>query len=149
MSNPVITFTDSSSATITSFSFGIVDIDAISDEETIWVWNNKGGIATVSDAISATITAKTYNGLNSGDTVPNGQEVVTDLMLEVEVTSLGESSFTAVGGSTVHFIGESVTGVLGGDVGGTRSVVQLRLNIPPDATPGEVAFYIRVNYSFV
>src|SRR5574343_438350 len=136
MANPVITITDATSATITSLSFGIVDIDAISDEEVIWIWNNKGGATTVSDAISATITAKTYNGLNSGDTVPNGQEIVTDLILVVEVTSLGESAFTPVGGSTVHFIGATSTGVLPGDVGGTRSVVNLRLNIPPDATPG-------------
>lgn len=149
MANPIITITDSTSATLSALSFGIVDIDAVSDEETIWIWNNKGGIATVSDAISATVTTKTYNGLNVGDTIPNGQEVITNRMLEACVTSLGESDFTAIGGSTVHFIGDAVTGVLYGDIGGSKSVVKLRLNVPASTTPGEVGFYLRINYLFV
>ena len=151
MAAPLITFTDSSSATLSSLSFGTVDADSISPEIDIMIWNNKGGLSTVSDTISATVTTKTYNGLDTGDTVPNGQEIVTNKSLEVKVTSLSEVSFTAIGGATVHSIGSSTggSGIIEGDIGGKSSLITTRLNIPASATSGLQQFYTRVSYLYV
>jgi hypothetical protein len=88
MSAPVISFTDGSGANLASLAFGNVDAGSTTAAVAIRVYNNKGGGTAVSDTSQTTVTTKTFNGNDVGDTVANGQEVVTDLILGVLCTSL-------------------------------------------------------------
>ena len=150
MPAPVITFTDASSATLSSLSFGNVNAGATSSTTPILIWNNNGGGSVVSDTASTTITTVTFNGLISGDTVQNGQEVVTYLVLGEQCTSLSAPSFTQVGGATTGAIGSTVggSGVIKGTVGGDAAAVNLRLVVPNNITAGPVQFLTRVAYLY-
>lgn len=88
MSAPVISFTDGSGSNLSSLSFGNCNAGSTTPAVTIRVYNNNGGGTAVSDTAQTTITTKTFNGLDTGDSVPNGQEVVTNKMLGVLCTSL-------------------------------------------------------------
>lgn len=88
MSAPVISFTDGSGSSLASLSFGNCNAGSTTAPVTIRVYNNNGGGTAVSDTSQTTITTKTFNGLDTGDTVANGQEVVTNKMLGVLCTSL-------------------------------------------------------------
>lgn len=88
MSAPVISFTDGSGSSLASLSFGNCNAGSTTAPVTIRVYNNNGGGTAVSDTAQTTITTKTFNGLDTGDTNANGQQVVSSLMLGVLCTSL-------------------------------------------------------------
>lgn len=150
MSAPVITFTDSSSATLSSLSFGNVNAGTTSSPVSILIWNNKAGGSVVSNTTSTTITTVTFNGLNTGDTVQNGQEVVSYLVLAEQCTSQGDSGYTQVGGTTTAPIGSAAggTGVIDGTVGGDAAYLNLESIVPNNITPGAVQFLIRTSYLY-
>lgn len=150
MARPVVTFTNTSSATITSLNFGNVDASGQSSVVPIMVWNNKSGGSTLSNMTSVTITTKTFNGLNTGDTIPNGQGVVTGLYMTEECISQGDSSYTAIGGTTTAPIGSAAggTGTINGTIGGDAAVVNLILTAPSNVVAGAVNFLLRVTYLY-
>lgn len=149
MPAPVITFTDSSSATLSSLSFGNVNAGTTSSVVPILIWNNKAGGSVISDTSSTTLTTVTFNGLNTGDTVQNGQEVVTYLVLDEQCTSIG-GSYTQVGGTTTAPIGSAAggSGTIKGVVGGDATYINLKLVVPSNITPGAVQFLIRTSYLY-
>lgn len=151
MASPNITMTDINSAALPSLQFGNVDANSTSDVQTVYIWNNQGGSQALSDATSTTITTKTRLGLDIGDTIANGQEVVTNLYLQKKCTSLSEGSFTPTGGPTTASIGSSVggTGVISGSINGDNAIVALRIAAPSNVTQGPVQFIIRVNYFYI
>lgn len=151
MSAPIISFTDSASAYVTQFSFGIVGAGTVSNPPLSGiVWNNFQGITSVSDAISATMTALTLSGLITGDTISDGQQIVTDLMTEIKVDSLSETVFTPIGGQVSHVIGSAAggPGVLLGSVNGDGAAFELVLNVPSNATPTTANWLLRINYIY-
>lgn len=77
--------------------FGIVQTGDESETKEIHIWNNKDGTEDVSTAENVRITTVTYTGLESGDTVANGKEVVERKM--VKVREISETIFTAIGGA--------------------------------------------------
>jgi hypothetical protein len=150
MAAPVITFTDSTSATLASLSFGNVDAGSTSAPVQVIIWNNKGGGSTLSDAVSVTLTTKTFNGLDTGDTVPNGQQVVTNLAVAEKCTSVLASSYTAIGGPTTAPIGSALggNGTIKGVIGGDAAYVSLTITAPSNVTAGPAQFLLRVNYLY-
>lgn len=150
MSAPVITFTDSTSATLATLAFGNVDAGSTSSPISILIWNNKGGGSSVSNATSVTLTTKTFNGLDTGDTVPNGQQVVTNLAVAEECTSIGQGSYTNIGGETTAAIGSAAgtSGTILGTSGGDAAFVNLTITAASNITAGPVQFLLRVNYLY-
>lgn len=151
MAAPVLTFTDASSATLASFSFGSADAGSTTSAKVLYVWNNKGGGTLVSDTAQTTFTTKTFTGLDTGDTVPNGQEVVTNSILGVQCTSQGDVGYTQVSGSTTTApIGSAAggVGIIKGNVNGDASILNLRLTVPPTVTPGAAQWLGRVAYLY-
>jgi hypothetical protein len=138
---PVITWwnaTDTSQ--YSSYSWGTVDAGSISSDNTFNIWNDKGGSAGSSTATSVTFTAKDSAGGDTG-------ELVTGKWTEVKCTSYGDTTFTAVGGTTVKEIGYS-TGVQT-IPSNQKAVCVVHINVPSNATAGTVNFKLRVSYTYV
>lgn len=115
MTAPIVTFEDNTDTQMNDSNpcnLGSINAGTESDVKEIRIYNNKGGASSVSDMENVTITAVTATGLTSGDTVSNGSEAVSGKWLNVESVTLGESSFTAVGGTTVKNLGTICGGVL-------------------------------------
>ena len=148
MAAPIFTVTDTTSSTINSISYSNVNAGATSANSPLLFWNNQGGSSVLSDATNVTITTKTFNGLDTGDTIVNGQEVVTDQMLYVQCTSQGDTTYTPVGGPTTAPIGNSTPGTIQGSVGGTYAFVNTFIAAPTTVTAGPASFIIRVNYLY-
>lgn len=148
MPSPLITVTDAGSATISSLSYNNVDSGSNSGIITVLVWNNKGGSQVISDAVQATITTKTFNGQDTGDTVQNGQEIVTYTMLNTQCTSQGDVSYTPVGGPITAPIGNVTTGTIQGTVGGTAARVNTKIIAVSNVTAGPAQFLLRLNYLY-
>lgn len=151
MSAPVISFTDGSGSNLASLSFGNCDAGSTTASVNIRVYNNNGGGTAVSDTAQTTITTKTFNGNDTGDSPANGQEVVTNTMLGVQCTSLSDASFTQVGGSaSTHAIGSAAggSGVIKGTVGGDYAALTLRLVVPANVTAGAAQWLGRVSYLY-
>ena len=148
MPAPLITITNAASATLSSLAFNPTDAGSTSNTINILVWNNQGGSQVLSDATSATITTKTFNGYDTGDTVPNGQEVVSNLMLNIKCTSQGDSAFTAVGGETTAPIGNSTVGTIKGSIGGTSAAIATQVVAISNVTAGTAQWLTRVAYIY-
>ena len=151
MPSPVFTLTNSASSVISSLSYGNIDAGSASAPTQVYFWNNFGGSTAISDAINVTLTTKTYNGLDSGDTVQNGQEVVTGLSFAEQCISQGDVGYTSIGGPTTAGIGSAAggEGTIQGVTGGDAAIVNLTLSAPANVTPGQVQFLMRLNYSYV
>ena len=154
MAVPIFTVTDASSATISVISYSNVNAGAIGSPVPLLFWNNKGGSSAVPDAVQVSITTMTSNGWATGDSVANGQEVVTDLILEVQCTSQAASgtipSYVPVGGATTAPIGDGSqgVGVISGYAGGTFAYVNTHINAPNGVSAGPAAFLLRLNYLY-
>jgi len=154
MSAPIITFTDATSATLASQSFGNCNAGSTTSPITVYIWNNKGGSTVVSDTAQTTLTTVTFNGLLTGDTVPNGQEVVNYSMLGVKCTSQGDTSFTQVGAPSGTAVTAPIggvaggTGVIKGNINGDAAICQLQLVVPNNVTPGAAQWLGRVAYLY-
>jgi len=148
MPSPLFTVTDASSATITSVSYNNVNAGSTGGIVPLLFWNNKGGTSIISDAVQVSVTTKTFNGLDTGDTVANGQEIVTNLIFNIECTSQGDTVYTAVGGPTTAPIGNAAPGTISGAVGGTYAFVNTKIVAPNTVTAGPAQFLIRLNYLY-
>lgn len=105
MAAPVITFTASDDATgidatTNPDAIGTLQAGAASATKEIHIWNNKAGISNVSTAGNVKITTVTKTGLDSGDTIANGKEVVEQKMIKVKSLTNEDTVYTAVGGAT-------------------------------------------------
>lgn len=150
MAAPVITLTNSASAVITSINYGNIDAGSVSAPQNILIWNNYNGANALSDAQNVTLTTKTYNGQNSNDTIPNGQEVVTNLSFALKCNSQGDVNYTNIGGLTTAPIGSTLggVGIIKGVVNGDAASCFLTLQAPTNVTAGAVQFLMRINYLY-
>ncbi len=151
MPAPIITFRDQNDNLLSKYNFGTVQLATTSSPITAHIWNNYQGTSSVSDAINTTITTLTFNGLVTGDTVANGQEVVTYQMLNIQNYTLTPSptSFTPVGGNTAAAIGSTQAGTIPGSSPGSYAGLNLEISVPSNATPGAVQFLTKISYNYV
>lgn len=103
MADPVVTFYDiddlnEMNDTTSPDIVGTVSAGSTSAPAQINIWNNKEGASDVSKMENVRITTVTTNGLNEGDTIANGKEIVENQILAVKSLTLEESVFTNIGG---------------------------------------------------
>jgi hypothetical protein len=159
MAAPSITVVNASSNTTqTNWSCGVVKANNSSAVLTIQIWNNRGGSTALADLRDASITALDIDGGNSSDPVANK-------WLHVNVPEMdGASSWTPVGGTSTKFIrGDTVTATEGNIIKGTANdgnasttaskvnytTVNLRVDVPVNATPNTYNFKTRINGYYV
>jgi len=155
MAAPIVSWYNAANDTQqTSWDLGVVDAGSVSADTQFLIWNNRGGGSAVSDMTNCTITTKDDAGGDTG-------ALVTDTWIEVQVDSMGESSFTAIGGTTTKAIeagGINTTGnqtiagaINSGDLAADDNYagVTLHANVPATATAGSVNFLTRVSYQYV
>ena len=151
MAAPVLTITDGQDNPLPVLAFGVVDAGDETGGYPVHIWNNQQGASNISDAVNPTITTKTLNGFDNGDSIQNGNQVVTLTMINVECLSIGETQYSPIGGPLVHPIGQATpVGNAPLTIAGTGGFANLlfRANVPQNAAPGSINFLIRVNYQF-
>ncbi|AMM44858.1 hypothetical protein SP15_059 [Bacillus phage SP-15] len=154
MPAPIVSwYTADNTSQVTQWDIGTVDAGSISNTFTVLIWNNRGNATAVSDMTNCSITTKDNAGGNTG-------ELVTNTWIEVKVDSLGETGFSAIGGTVTHDIRAQKADAPAKTIKGTANTGQLtdednfskltlRANVPPTATAGLVNFLTRVSYQYV
>lgn len=156
MAAPIFSWwNEANTAQQSSWAIGTIDAGSVSADTTFLIWNNRGGASAVSDATSCTITTKDNAGGDTG-------ELVTNKWIEVKVVSLGEATFTAIGGTTVKAIGagggapaQTIQGLANNGTVGDPTAdkcyakVTCHANVPATASAGTVNFLLRVSYQYV
>ena len=159
MAAPSITVVNAATnTTIPNWSVGVVKANQSSTVLSIQIWNNRGGSTDLADLRDASITSLDIDGGNSSDPVANK-------WLHVNVPEMdGASSWTAVGGTSTKFIrGDTVTATEGNIIKGTANdgnasttaskvnytTVNLRVDVPVNATPNTYNFKTRINGYYV
>jgi len=155
MPAPIVSWYDSANAVQeTSWDLGVVDAGSVSADKQFLIWNNRGGATAVSDMTNCTVTTKDDAGGDTGD-------LVTGTWIETQVDSMGEASFTPIGGTTTKPIEAGDTNTTGnqtiagaansGDVaaGDNYATATFHANVPSDATAGTINFLLRVSYQYV
>ena len=153
MSLPQFSLTDSNNVPITELSFGIIDAGNQSAGIPIRIWNNYAGAVGVSDALNVVLTTKTYNDLDSGDSVQNGNEIVVNQMVQGQCTSAGQTNYTAIGGPKTLSIADSIQ--QSGQPPPPPTIhaqnfaaVLLSLASAPSATPDNIQFRLSIAFQF-
>lgn len=153
MAAPVISwYKADNTAQVTSWDIGTVDAGSVSNDSIFLIWNNRGGASLVSDMTNCAITTKDNAGGNNG-------EIITNKWIEVKVDSMGESSFSPIGGTTTKTVqaAGAAAGVISGAIndGSVANAalnfakVTLHANVPSIATAGNVSFLTRIAYQYV
>lgn len=148
MPAPIITFHEISGLPIQgSQEYGTVDAGNASPTLTFDIWNAQG-VGGTSTATNVSITAKTVNGLDTGDEVFNGQEIVSGLWLQVaEVNDNGIASEAPY--STEDGVGGATAKALHDLEPDSFIRVSTKLDIPASATAGPTNFQIVVSYQYI
>ena len=153
MTGPIFTLTDSANSPLQVLSFGVVDAGNSTAGIPVRIWNNFAQAANVADAINTSITTKTYQGFDSGDSIQNGNEIVVNKMIQVECTSYGSAAYSAIGGPEDAIISDSPPA--GGNTpppptihSAQYAACLLRANVPASASDGNINFLIRVIYQY-
>lgn len=159
MAAPSITVVNAATnTTIPNWPIGVVKANQSSTVLTIQIWNNRGGSTDLADLRDASITSLDISGGSTSDPVANK-------WLHVNVPQMdGASSWTPVGGTSTKFIrGDSVTAAEGNIIKGTANdgnasttaskvnytTVNLRVDVPVNATPNTYNFKTRINGYYV
>lgn len=162
--NPVISwYKDDNTTAVTSWDFGVIDAGGGEQHAiTFLIWNNKGNTTdSAKDIYNCYITTKHTDGT---DGVGTGGVSLNPLVTEqwVKAKLDGQSSTTAVGGSSNKLVATAVGLTLPADAGkvngasndGTLSVTNnfvkatLAIDPPATASAGKVDFLIRFGYSY-
>lgn len=152
-SAPVLTLTDSNNTPTPLFNFGIVDAGNETGGFSIRLWNNQANASGISDAINPSITTKTYNGYDSGDSVPNGEELVVNQYIQVQNISAGQTTYSAIGGPNTLSISDSAPQPGNSPPppvihSNNFAACLVRASIPSSATAGNISFLIRVAFQY-
>ena len=153
MAAPNFTLTDNSNNPLQTLAFGTVDAGTTTAGIPIRIWNNLNAASGIQDALNPTITTKTFNQYDNGDTVPNGNEIVVNNWIQIQCTSLGQTMYAAIGGPTTAPIADAPQG--SGNPpppltihSGNFAALLIRANIPTTATSTSANFLLRLNYSY-
>ena len=155
MSAPNLSWFDGENeAPVTSWELGIVDAGSVSPDYNFLLWNNRNGSEEVSDMVNCSITIKNDSGGNTG-------ALVEDRWIEVRVDSMGESTFTPIGGEIDKEIeaggpntegNQTISGTINdGSLNAEDNFCELTMHANVDglASAGSVDFLVRVSYQYV
>lgn len=150
MQAPIFTLTDTQNNAIPVMNFGVVDAGNQTGGFAVRVWNNQSQADNIADATNTTITTKTLNGFDTGDSVQNGEEIVTYTMIEIQCSSTGETSYSPIGGPQTHPVGYQppASGQQASIPSKQYAQMLLSANIPQTATPGNINFLLRAQYQY-
>ncbi len=153
MATPVLSLTQQDNTPLSVMNFGVVDAGTNSGGSIVRIWNNLANSPNIAAASNPAITTKTFNGYDSGDSIPNGEQVVTQQFIQVLSLSTGATQYVPIGGPNTAPIGDAVQQA--GNPPPPLQIspngyaeVQLRANIPQSAQPGNINFIIRVSFQF-
>jgi len=172
MPAPIVSWrTQDNASVLANWNIGTVDAGTTSSNISFLVWNNRGGVSDVSDMQNCALTTKDSSGGNTG-------EIVLNKWVEVKVVSLGESTFTPVGGDTTKTLRTNSSTVNGGGTwtpntaphagagtsydmlgvindgtkansGGNFVETSTHANVPSNAGAGSTNFKLRVAYQYI
>ena len=153
MAQPILTLSDSNNSTLPLFNMGVVDAGNQTLGFSVRIWNNQAGANNISDAINPTITTKTYNGYDSGDSVQDGEELVVNQYIQVQNISAGQTSYSAIGGPNVLSISDSAPQPGNSPPppvihSNSFAACLIRCAVPASATAGNISFLFRVAYQY-
>lgn len=134
---------------ISQWDIGVIDAGTTSPEQTILIWNNRGGTEDVSDMQECKITTTD----NQGDVL----DLVKDKWIECRVDTIEGDDFTAIGGEEAKEI--RAKGQAEGIIKGTANAalledeanyakVTLRARPPLNSPAGQRNFKVRVSYYY-
>ena len=153
MNSPILTLCDSNNTILNTLNFGVVDAGNVTGGVRVRIFNNLANAANIADAINPTITTKTYNGNDNGDSVANGNEIVVNQMIQIQCTSSGQTAYASIGGPNVQSISDSPP--QSGNTpppptihSGNYADCLLRAQIPPSATAGNISFILRCSFQY-
>lgn len=153
MSLPQLTLTDTNNIVLSALDFGVIDAGSQSAGIPVRIWNNYAGAAGVSDAVNPTVTAVTYNSLDSGDSITNGNEIVLNRFVQAQCISAGQTNYTAIGGAAVLSISDGPPGTGSPPPpptihAGSFANMLFSINVPPSASPANITFILTFNYQY-
>ncbi|MBZ2166289.1 hypothetical protein [Methanobacterium spitsbergense] len=146
MADPVVSYYEEDNIVELNISnpedFGDVIMGHSSDPQVIHIWNDKGSGAGSTPMYNTRIKIVTETGLDSGDTLENGREVVQNKWIDGKSITNEDVSYTELGGVT--------TLALGTINANSFHAIELIENVPSDATSvppnGDIAFKLYVLY---
>jgi len=152
-SSPVLTLTDTNNTVLSTLNFGVIDAGNVTGGVRVRIYNNLANATGIADALNPTITTKTYNGLDSGDSVSNGNEVVVNQMIQVQCTSAGQTTYYAIGGPNVQSISDSPPQSGNSPPPPTihsnnYAECLLQAQVPASATAGNISFLLRCSFQY-
>jgi hypothetical protein len=150
MVNPVITFYKADDATqmndTTPEDYGTVFTGDASSPVEIHIFNDKGGSAGSNPAYNVNVKIVSATGLDAGDTIVNGQEVVTGSWIGIKSITNSETTFIPVGNGTLKSLGTLNPN--------TDHIIQCVATVPDGATPApsgtpnnDITFELEVLYT--
>lgn len=134
---------------IAKWDMGIVDAGTTSPEQTIMIWNNRGGVEAISDMQDTKITVTD----GSGDTM----DVIADKWVSCRVDSTPLDDFSPIGGTENKILtaAEQEEGMIKGTANSALETdtanfakVTLKATPPLNATAGKRSFKTRVSYYY-
>jgi hypothetical protein len=146
MADPVVSYYESDDTTELNTAnpedFGNIIMGQESDPKVIHIWNDKGGGAGSTTMYNVRIKIVTATGLDSGDTLANGQELVEDQWIEGKSITNNDVSYVPLGnGATLE---------LGNIAANAFHSIELKEIVPSDATSvppsGDITFELYVLY---
>ena len=147
MADPVVSYYESNDTTELNTGnpedFGNIIMGQASDPKVIHIWNDKGGVAGSTPMYNVRVKIVTATGLESGDTLANGQELVSDQWI-------GCKSLTPTEDELYTLLGDGAILELGTIEADAFHSIELVETVPSDATSippsGDVTFELYVLY---
>ena len=109
MADPVVSYFKSDDITelnsLNPEDFGEVIMGNSSAAQEIHIWNDKGGSAGSNPMYNTQIKVVTATGLDSGDTLEDGSELVTNQWVSVKSVTNDDPAYTLLGNGAVLNLG--------------------------------------------
>lgn len=155
MSAPSVSiYNRNNSELVSVWELGTLKAQKESDVLTINIWNNKGGVTSVSDLKEACLMVLDAVGDTAND------DVAKNKWVQVNVPSIdGEDLWTPIGGSVTKDL-QANSGVEGNSIAGVANdgkianspenvcTINLKVVAPANSNPGNKYFKIRLSGSF-
>lgn len=150
MAAPVISFKDENDNDLSGVNWAYITQGSVSNAETIRIYNNFDNNMNIADAENTFIRIASANDLLSGDTNANGQEVISENLVEIKCIEYGDIDYFSVGANKTKAIGytkntDSLLAKSGSNVCNVLARIYLPYNL---SSTGNVNFKIRVGYNY-
>ncbi|MCE7699673.1 MAG: hypothetical protein K8E24_012970, partial [Methanobacterium paludis] len=114
MADPVVSYYKSDDTTVldstsnpeafTLNGSGLI-IGQTSDPNVIHIWNDKGGAAGSTPMYNTKVKIVTATGADNGDTLPNGEELVTNQWIQGKSITNSDANYTLLGNGATLSLG--------------------------------------------